>query len=280
MKISHFMGLLYYFAMATLPMRYAVLGVNISAVELDDAADLIVDHARARRPLAVSALAVHGVMTGRDPVQRYRLNHMDILTADGQPVRWALRLLYGVRLIRRVYGPDLTLALLERCETAGISVYFYGSTPETLAKLRESVARRFPSLKLVGCEPSRFRKLTADETDALVQRIQNSGAGLVFCGLGCPRQETWAYELRDAIGVPILAVGAAFDFLGGNKAQAPRWMQDRGLEWLFRLLHEPRRLWRRYLLLNPAYLLHLAAQKLGWKPDTDGRPPSEPVRWG
>lgn len=274
------MGLLYYSAMTTLPMRYSVLGVNISAVELDDAADLIVEYARARQPLAVSALAVHGVMTGRDPVQRYRLNHMDILTADGQPVRWALRLLYGVRLARRVYGPELTLALLQRCEAAGVSIYFYGSTPQTLAKLTDAVQQRFPALRLAGCEPSRFRTLTRAETDALVKRIQDSGAGIVCCGLGCPRQETWAFELRDALGVPILAVGAAFDFLGGSKAQAPRWMQDRGLEWLFRLLHEPRRLWRRYLLLNPAYLLYLAAQKVGWKPDTEGCPPSEPVRWG
>jgi exopolysaccharide biosynthesis WecB/TagA/CpsF family protein len=123
----------------------------------------------------------------------------------------------------------------------------------------------FPGINIVGSEPSAFRKLRADEKTALQQRIRSTGASIVFVGLGCPRQEIFAYELRDSLSGPVLAVGAAFPLLAGTLPQAPPWMQRFGLEWLFRLLAEPRRLWRRYLLLNPAYLVLAALQGFGLK---------------
>jgi exopolysaccharide biosynthesis WecB/TagA/CpsF family protein len=266
--------------MQTAP-RYPILGVLISAVTLEAAAQAVIAAAQAGQPLAVSALAVHGVMTGAlDPVQRYRLNHLDMLTPDGQPVRWALGWLHGVRLRARVYGPDLTLRVCALAAEAGLPVFFYGSTPETLARLRAAVAERFPGLR-VHTAPSRFRRESEAEQAETAAHIRASGARLVLCGLGCPRQETWAFEMRDRLGVPVLAVGAAFDFLGGSKAQAPAWMQARGLEWLFRLVREPRRLWRRYLLLNPAYLALIAMQRVGVRtPGPAGTPPAAPERFG
>jgi len=243
--------------------KLSVLGILVDATTYDAASAEILEAAAARRALAVTALAVHGVMTGvLDRQQRYRLNHLDMVTPDGQPVRWALRFLHGIKLPDRVYGPNLTLRVLEAAERLGYGVYFYGSRADVLAQLQQHVVERFPRLRIAGAEPSQFRRLTLPERDEVVARIQASGAQIVFIGLGCPRQEIWAYEYRDLLNVPIIAVGAAFDFLAGTKAQAPIWVQNAGLEWLFRLLNEPGRLWRRYVLLNPTYLFLLALQKL------------------
>lgn len=244
--------------------RHNVLGVMISAVDYEAVVERVVQAAREGRPLAVSALAVHGVMTGaQDEDHRARLNRLDILTADGQPVRWALAWLHGVRLRERVYGPDLTLRVCAAAAAHGLPVYFYGSRPEVLGALVGRLQRRFPNLRVAGTSPSRFRRLDAAERDRTAARIKTSGARILFVGLGCPRQEAFAYDMRDAVGIPLLAVGAAFDFHAGLLPQAPAWMQRRGLEWLFRLVQEPRRLWRRYLLLNPAYSLRLIGQRLG-----------------
>jgi exopolysaccharide biosynthesis WecB/TagA/CpsF family protein len=139
----------------------------------------------------------------------------------------------------------------------------------------------FPGLIIAGMKPSMFRRLRPEEKIALVQQIRASGAAIAFVGLGCPRQEAFTYEFRDHLPMPILAVGAAFPFLAGRTRQAPRWMQDAGLEWLFRLQSEPRRLWRRYLLLNPAYLVCVAMQALGVSRfSTDGRSPTSELLYG
>jgi exopolysaccharide biosynthesis WecB/TagA/CpsF family protein len=244
--------------------RHDVLGVMISAVDHEAVVDRVVQAARAGEPLAVSALAVHGLMTGvQDEAHRARLNGLDILTPDGQPVRWALNLLHGVGLEQRVYGPMLTLKVCEAAAAEGLPVYFYGSRPETLERLTRNLTARYPGLQVAGTAPSRFRRLSEGERAEVIRAIRDSGARIVFVGLGCPRQEVWAYEMRDALGLPMLAVGAAFDFHAGSLAQAPAWMQARGLEWLYRLIQEPRRLWRRYLLLNPAFSLRLLLQLLG-----------------
>lgn len=262
--------------------KYTLLGVNIDAVTEAQAVQSVIEAAYAARPFTLTALAVHGVMTGvLDAEQRYRLNALNMITPDGQPVRWALNALHKAGLTRRVYGPDLTLAVCAAAAEAGLPVYFYGSTGAVLMRLGAELMRRFPALIIAGVQPSRFRPLTGDEMDATAAAIRDSGARIVFVGLGCPRQETWAYEMRDRVGLPILAVGAAFDFLGGGKAQAPRWMQDRGLEWLFRLLREPGRLWQRYLLLNPAYVALVVRQRLtryGWT--ADGQRPLTEKRYG
>jgi len=262
--------------------KHNVLGILMDAVDYDTTVEFVLRAARERRGAAVSALAVHGLMSGvLDHEQKYRLNQFDLLVPDGQPIRWALNLLYSAGLRDRVYGPNLTNAVCARAEAEGVPVFFYGSTPEILAELRTYLKCHFPSLRVAGMEPSKFRQLTPTETNEVTKRIRNSGARIVFAGLGCPRQEIWAYELREALSMPILAVGAAFPFLAGIVPQAPRWMQDRGLEWLFRLWAEPRRLWRRYLLLNPAYVFLLALQALHiHRFVQEGRPPSSAVLYG
>jgi len=241
-----------------------VIGVLVDAVDYEAAEDIIFCAARERRGASISALAVHGVMTGAlDPEHKYRLNHFDLLVPDGQPVRWVLNRLYNTKLTDRVYGPNLTLRVCARAAAEGESIYLYGGTAEILCALEKSLERRFPEIQIVGREASKFRKLTSEEKREVAGRILESKASILLCGLGCPRQESFAFELRDMVSMPILAVGAAFPFLAGLIPQAPTWMQDHGLEWLFRLVCEPGRLWRRYLCLNPAYLFLVVLQAAG-----------------
>jgi N-acetylglucosaminyldiphosphoundecaprenol N-acetyl-beta-D-mannosaminyltransferase len=259
-----------------------VVGVLVDAIDYEAAVDRIIAAAKERRPMSISALAVHGVMTGvLDPVHRYRLNHLDLVAPDGQPVRWALNLMHGTALTDRVYGPNLTLQLCARAAAESLPIYLYGSRPEVLENLSRNLCRQFPSLKIAGTQPSKFRQLSAEEKNGVARTIVDSGARIVFAGLGCPRQEVWVYEYRDILPIPLVAVGAAFDFHAGNLAQAPAGLQRAGLEWLFRLLHEPRRLWRRYVLLNPHYGMLLFLQITGLKNfDTNATPPSGEVRYG
>jgi N-acetylglucosaminyldiphosphoundecaprenol N-acetyl-beta-D-mannosaminyltransferase len=238
-----------------------VLGILVDAVDYDGAVARIVQAAEAGQPLSVSALAVHGVMTGvMDSSHRHRLNHLDLVVPDGQPVRYALNWLHGTGLKDRVSGPILMIHLCEVAAARGIPIFLYGSRLEVVEALRDRLRARFPSLIIVGAEPSKFRPLSASEKAETVARIRSSGARITFVGLGCPRQEVWVYEYRDALPIPILAVGAAFDMHAGYLPHAPMMMQDAGLEWLHRLWHEPRRLWRRYLYLNPLFLGHLTLQ--------------------
>lgn len=246
--------------------KYSILGINVHAVDYDYAVDQIVRAAKQQQPCSVSALAVHGVMTGvLDPVHARRLNGLDLVVPDGQPVRWALLWLYGQGLPDRVYGPNLTLRVAQALTEHQLSVYLYGSKSETLIKFADNLTRSFPGLKIAGVEPSKFRRLSESERLDLAKRIKGSGASVVFLGLGCPRQEVWAYEYRDLLNLPILAVGAAFDFHAGTTSQAPEFMQDFGLEWLYRLSQEPKRLWQRYILLNPLYIFNITLQFLGLK---------------
>jgi exopolysaccharide biosynthesis WecB/TagA/CpsF family protein len=263
--------------------RQNLLGVGIDAVDYEAAVARILDAATARRPLGVSALAVHGVMTGvLDPGHRHRLNHLELVVPDGQPVRWGINLLHGTRLADRVYGPDLMLRVCEAAAAAGLPIYLFGGTGEMLDRLRDSLRRRIPALAIAGWQASRFRTMTPDERQSVVQEIRSSGAAITFVGIGCPRQEVWAYEFKDLLEMPVIAVGAAFAFHAGQLSQAPRWMRRAGLEWLFRLGCEPRRLWRRYVLLNPYYLWLLALQKTGIRRfDTaDTVPPQREMLYG
>jgi N-acetylglucosaminyldiphosphoundecaprenol N-acetyl-beta-D-mannosaminyltransferase len=244
--------------------RFNVLGAPIAATNYEEACAAILAAAQARRPFCVSALAVHGVMTGvLDRVHAARLAHFDLLLPDGQPVRWALRWLHGQKLGDRVYGPRLMRELCGRAADEQLPVFFYGSTPDVLSRVRQNLLRRYPRLNIAGMEPSKFRRVSADERDATVAAIKGSGARLTFVGLGCPRQEVWAFENSGRLGMPVVAVGAAFPFEAGTVAQAPLSLQRAGLEWAFRFAQEPRRLWRRYLLLNPLYLTLLGAQAAG-----------------
>ncbi len=246
--------------------KHSILGINVHAVDYEYAVAAIVAAAEQKQPFAVSALAVHGVMTGfMDAVHLRRLNGLDLVVPDGQPVRMALKLIHHQQLPDRVYGPNLTLKVAEAFAAQGLKLYLYGSKPEVLADLVVNLQRRFPKLEIAGYEPSKFRRLDESERSEVANRIKASGADAVFLGLGCPRQEVWAYEYRDLLNMPILAVGAAFDFFAGNLPQAPKIMQDTSLEWLYRLIQEPKRLWQRYLILNPIYVWNVLLQYTGLK---------------
>lgn len=263
--------------------KHNVLGILIDAVDYDAAVAKIIDAAHEQRSLTVSALAVHGVMTGvLDPSHGYRLNHLDLVVPDGQPVRWALNLLYKLQLPDRVYGPTLTLKVCEQAAKACLPIFLYGSKPEILESLKYNLCQRFSGLQIVGAKPSKFRRITPPEKQEVIRQIQASGAAIALIGLGCPRQETWIYEYCGALSMPLLAVGAAFDFHAGSLSQAPPILQKMGLEWAYRLAKEPGRLWRRYLLLNPHYLWLLGQQWLNFRsfPVLNTDPPLEEMSYG
>lgn len=250
----------------------------MDAVDYEGALQRIFAAARSRGPLSATALAVHGLMSGvLDRSMGCRLNGIDLMVPDGQPVRWALNLLYACRLSDRCYGPTLLLKVCARAAEERLPVYFYGSRAAVVETLVARLRHRIPHLPVAGFQPSLFRRTTAAEKRQISRTILASGARLVMVGLGCPRQETWVYEYRDTLSMPLLAVGAAFDFHAGLTPQAPRWLQDRGLEWLFRLGTEPRRLWRRYVFLNPLYLAMVALQAMKLK-SFKPRDSSVPIR--
>ena len=259
--------------------KYNILGVHVSSVDYEAVTATVIDAARVRRPLKVTALAVHGIMTGAlDRAHRFRLNAFDMVTPDGQPVRWALNLLYKRNLPERVYGPDLMFAVCAEAARKDLPIFLYGSRPEVLDSLASKLIEKLPSLKIAGVRASLFRLSNEQEKRVIISEIRDSDAAIVFVGLGCPRQEVFVHEYAAQIGLPMLAVGAAFDFHSGSLSQAPRWMQDRGLEWLYRLTREPLRLWRRYILLNPAYLFLLTLQMLRIKRfDDAGTVPSSDI---
>ncbi|MFE5027597.1 WecB/TagA/CpsF family glycosyltransferase [Streptomyces sp. NPDC056656] len=239
----------------------------------DEAVATVLAAARSSRPFAVTALAVHGVMTGvLDREHGARLNSFDLVTPDGQPVRWALNLLHDTALTDPVCGPTLTLHVLRAAADEGLPVYLYGSTGQTLDCLMLNLQNTLPALKIAGHEASKFRAAGPGEDAEIAARITGSGARIVLVGLGCPRQEAFVHAMRPLLQMPLLAVGAAFDFHAGNLRRPPLWMRKHGLEWLWRLGLEPRRLWRRYLLLNPHYLLLLAAQWAKLRPATPPPP--------
>jgi exopolysaccharide biosynthesis WecB/TagA/CpsF family protein len=252
-----------------------LLGVMVDVVDYDAVTARIIDAARERRRMTIAALAVHGVMTGvRNREQRYRLNGMDIATPDGQPVRWALNLLHGTALGDQVRGTTLSLSVLRAAADAGLPVFFYGSNPDTLEKLVAAVQERVPGSVIAGFEASKFRTADAAECAEIAERIVASGARIVFVGLGCPRQEDFLYAFRDLLPLPALGVGAAFDYLAGTLPEPPDRLRRMGLEWLWRLKLEPRRLWRRYLMLNPAYLTLTTLQLVrAWRPSPEGDVP-------
>lgn len=260
-----------------------VLGVLVGAVDYEYCVGEIVASAKAGRRCTVSALAVHGVMTGAlDKVHRHRLNRLDLVTPDGQPVRWALNLLHQTGLRERVSGPNLTPLVCEAAAREGLAVYFYGSTETVLTLLCGKLRLRFPGLTVAGTQPSRFRTLTAQEQLSAAERIRASGAKILFVGLGCPRQEVFAYEMGRLLEMPILAVGAAFDYHAGLLSETPQILQRLGLQWLHRLVQEPRRLWRRYLVTNAQFIVLFFAQWLHlWKPDPAASlEPADDVRVG
>ncbi|MGZ8619218.1 MAG: WecB/TagA/CpsF family glycosyltransferase [Actinomycetota bacterium] len=202
------------------------------------------------------------------------MNAADLVTPDGMPLVWGLRML-GIPQATRVYGPDLTPLVLKAAAEAGIPVGFYGGTDEVLDDLEKWTVDHAAGVQIVYRESPPFRPPNAEERERTVAAINDSGARIVFVGLGCPKQERWMAEQRGSVRAVMLGVGAAFDFLTGRKRQAPGWMQRAGLEWLFRFVTEPGRLWRRYLKHNPRFVLlfgrQVLAQKLGMHRPHDRR---------
>lgn len=246
-----------------------VLGVLVDAVDYEAAVSKIVTAAREGRGFTGTATAVHGLMVGvQDRTHRYRLNHFDLVTPDGQGVRWALNLLYAAGLPDRVYGPRLFLEVCVAAESEGLPVYLYGNRPAVLDQLVSNLKGWFPRLVVAGAEPSKFRRTSPQEKAEIVRLIRASGARITFVGLGCPRQEVFAYEYREALSMPLLAVGSAFDFHVGRLREPSPFIQRAGLQWVHRLIQEPRRLWRRYLFLNPMFATLLLLQASGlWQPN-------------
>jgi len=242
----------------------SVLGANIDALPWDAAVNRLLGWAHARESRYATICNVHVVVSAsRDAVYLEMINGSDMATPDGAPVAWMLRR-QGFAGQPRISGPDLMWALCERAASEGLPIFCYGSTEATLALLDARLRAAFPALRMTMESPP-FRALTAEEDEAAVDRINVSGAGIVFVGLGCPKQERWMAEHRGRINAVMIGVGAAFDFHAGTVQRAPAWMRDNGLEWLHRLASEPGRLWKRYLVTNTLFILGAARQLLGRK---------------
>ncbi len=247
----------------TWPRKVDLFGVKLTPTTYDEATEVILDAAGRSVPGIVTCQAVHGLIdASSDPAFREKSNAFDMIVPDGQPVRWAMNLLHRTNLADRVYGPELMLRLCRRAAEQNVSIYLYGSFPEVIDSLQTKLTAMFPKLRIAGTESPPFRPLSAEEDAEMVRRINRSGAGIVFVALGCPKQDLFAYEHRSNINAVQVCVGAAFDFHTGVKKTAPGWMQRSGLEWLFRLVQEPGRLWRRYLVTNTVFLAKLTTALL------------------
>ena len=239
-----------------------ILGMRVDGTTYEETTGAIADMASARSGGMVCVATVHMVMEAfDDPALRRIVNAADRVTPDGVPLVAALRML-GIPRAQRVYGPTLTPILCRRAEEFELPVGFYGGTPEVLDALTRELSARFPKLAIPFAFSPPFRPLSEVEDAAVVDAIEAAGVAILFVGLGCPKQERWMAAHRESLRCTMVGVGAAFDFIAGAKSQAPRWMQRAGLEWLFRLLAEPRRLWRRYLIGNPRFLYHFALERL------------------
>ncbi len=236
---------------------------SYSVTNYINASETIIANAKERKSFGVSALAVHGLIeTVKNKDFRAQVAKLDMIVPDGQPIRWALNSFYKAGLEDRVTGPILTKYVLARASEAKLGVYLYGSTPETLAKFTAFININYPGVKISGIHPDRFREATPEEDLADIKKINDSGAHIVLVGRGCPRQEKWVSNHLGKINAAMMAVGAAFDFHAGNISQAPLWMQQAGLEWFYRLVQEPKKLWKRYLTTNPHFILLFLICKL------------------
>lgn len=237
-----------------------ILKTRVHLTSYGDACGRILAAIRAEEFGYVAIANVHMVMTGywRSDFQTI-INQALLTTPDGMPLVWSLKL-FGFKQATRVYGPDLMLHCCAMAAQEQLPIYLYGSRPATLQKLQKNLQAQFPGLTIVGMEAPPFREPTTEEIRNTLTTIQQSGAKLIFVGLGCPKQECWMGKYTDQLPGILLGVGAAFDFHAGEVSQAPRWMMGLGLEWVYRLSQEPHRLWKRYLVNNPAFVVLLLYQ--------------------
>jgi N-acetylglucosaminyldiphosphoundecaprenol N-acetyl-beta-D-mannosaminyltransferase len=245
-------------------LRENLLGVGVSAINLVTALWEIEQWIQRREPHYVCTTGVHGVMEAwRNREVRWALNRASLVTPDGMPLVWFLHY-KGYSQVSRVYGPDLLLAVCERSVITGWAHYFYGGAEGVPEKLVQNLQKWFPGLRVAGMESPPFRPLSEIEDAVVMRRINESKADILWVGLGTPKQDLWMAAHFRKITVPVMiGVGAAFDFHAGVKPQAPFWMQRSGLEWLFRLLREPRRLWKRYFSIVPSFTILVLLQILG-----------------
>lgn len=235
-------------------MSRSILGMRVDATSYDDATARIVHWAQAGESRYVCASNVHMVMESHDSSEfKAVVNGASLVTSDGVPLVWALKML-GVSEASRVYGPTLTLHVCEQAAREGLPIALYGGTPESLEAFAQVLYRRYPGIQLPCQIAPPFRALTAEEDEAYTRQIVDSGARIVFVGIGCPKQERWMAAHAGRIPAVMLGIGAAFDFHSGRVRQAPALIQRLGLEWLFRLIMEPQRLWKRYAKHNPRFV--------------------------
>jgi len=237
-----------------------VINSKIHGTSYAEACEAILAWAKQKVSCYVILANVHVVMTAhwRKSYQTV-VNNAALVTPDGMPLVWALRLL-GIRNQQRVYGPDLMLACCDRAQNEQVPIYLYGATPQILGKLKHNLKQWYPDLRIAGSHAPPFRPLTPQEAENEVKVINEAGSAIVFVALGCPKQEEWMAQQVGKIQAVMIGVGAAFAFHSKETSQAPRWLMPFGLEWLYRLATEPRRLWRRYLVNNPTFLLLFTLQ--------------------
>jgi N-acetylglucosaminyldiphosphoundecaprenol N-acetyl-beta-D-mannosaminyltransferase len=229
--------------------------MRVDATTYDLATNQILLWASRGESRYVCEAPVHMVMESYDSAEyRAVINRADLVTPGGMPLVWMLRLL-GVGKQPRVYGPQLTLKVCAAAARSGIPVGFFGGTERAVSEMARRLSIRFPGLRIAYLHSPPFREATPEEEDATNEAIAKSACRILFVGLGCPKQERWMARRSKVLPLVMLGVGAAFDFLSGEKAQAPHWLQRLGLEWLFRLLTEPRRLWFRYFYHNPRFVV-------------------------
>jgi len=243
--------------------RANILGVGVSAVDMPMSLRTIEAWISRGEPHYVCVTSVHGVMESqRDEEFRRIYNGAGMVTPDGMPLVWLSRLM-GFHHVERVYGPDLMLAVCERSIARGYRHFLYGGGPGVVEMLADRLQCRFPGLQVVGIDSPPFHPLTVQEDQAVMERINEVRPDIIWVGISTPKQERWMATHREQLNAPVIVgVGAAFDFHAGLKKQAPYWMQRSGLEWCFRLMTEPRRLWRRYLINNPWFLWLVLLQTL------------------
>jgi len=235
--------------------RQLILSMKVSPVSYEETINQILKWTAEPQSRYICLSNVHMCMeTFERPDFRDVVNEADLVVPDGRPIVWALQLL-GVKNATQVRGPDLVPKLLKIAEQQGLSVGFYGGTPEALEKLKKCLDQNFPKIKVTCAIPPPFRALTQTEDSAFIDEINRSATQILFVFLGCPKQEQWMAAHRDKLSCVMLGVGAALNFLTAHQKQAPPVMQKLGLEWLHRLYHEPRRLWKRYLKYNTLFLL-------------------------
>ncbi len=237
-----------------------VINSRIDGTSYAEACEQILAWAKEQKSCYVIPANVHVVMTAfwRESYRQI-VNNAAIVTPDGMPLVWALRL-FGLKQQKRVYGPDLMLTCCDRAQTEQVPIYLYGSTPAVLTKLEHNLKQWYPNLIIAGSYSPPFRPLTPQETETEIKWINEAGSGIIFVALGCPKQEEWMAQQVGKIQAVMIGVGAAFAFHSQEVSQAPRWLMKLGLEWLYRLATEPRRLWQRYLINNPVFLILLTLQ--------------------